>query len=277
MRGMENLVALRVEKNVPHVAEVVLLGPGKGNAMGPQFWEECPRVFRALSADPEVRAIVVRGSGGNFTYGLDLKNMAPTLGGLIMGETLAKERTKLYELVAKLQEAFDAIAACKKPVIAAISGRCIGGGVDMIAACDIRLAQRDAMFSVREVKVAMVADLGSLQRLPKIIGVGHTKMLAMTGDDITAERAREIGLVEEIYDDEAELTEAARALGSRIAENPPLVVAGVKEVIDFCADKSVAEGERFVAVWNSAFLASNDLKEAFAAFMERREPKFTGS
>jgi enoyl-CoA hydratase len=277
MRAMDNLVALRVEKNVPNVAEVVLLGPGKGNAMGPQFWEECPRVFRALSADDSVRAIVVRGSGGNFTYGLDLKAMAPTLGGLVFGEGLAKDRTKLYELVHKLQESFDSIAACKKPVIAAISGKCIGGGVDMISACDVRLAQRDALFSVREVRVAMVADLGSLQRLPKIIGVGHTKMLALTGDDITAERAEAIGLVEEVYDDEAELLEAARALASRIGENPPLVVAGVKEVIDFCADKSVAEGERFVAVWNSAFLASNDLKEAFAAFMERRDPKYTGS
>jgi enoyl-CoA hydratase len=274
---MENLVAFRVEKNVPHVAEVVLLGPGKGNAMGPQFWEECPRVFQKLSEDDSVRAIIVRGAGGNFTYGLDLKAMAPTLGGLVFGEALAKDRTRLYDLVRKLQVAFDAIVACKKPVIAAISGKCIGGGVDMIAACDVRLAQKDALFSVREVRVAMVADLGSLQRLPKIIGVGHTKMLALTGDDISAERAHEIGLVEDLYDDEAELLEAARALGSRIAENPPLVVAGVKEVIDFCADKSADEGQRFVAVWNSAFLASNDLKEAFAAFMERRDPKYTGS
>ncbi len=274
---MEDLVALRIEKNVPFVAEVVLLGPGKGNAMGPQFWEECPRVFRALSADDEVRAIIVRGSGGNFTYGLDLKAMAPTLGALVFGEALARDRTKLHELVHKLQESFDAIAACKKPVIAAVSGRCIGGGVDMISACDIRLAQKGASFSVREVKVAMVADLGSLQRLPKIIGVGHTKMLALTGDDIDADRAHEIGLVEEVYDDEAELLEAARSLAARIGDNPPLVVAGVKEVIDFCADKSVAEGERFVAVWNAAFLASNDLKEAFTAFMERRDPKFKGT
>ena len=277
MRRMENLVALRIEKNVPFVAEVILLGPGKGNAMGPQFWEECPRVFRALSQDDEVRAIVVRGAGGNFTFGLDLKAMAPTLGALVFGEGLAKDRTRLHGLVHELQASFDAIAACKKPVIAAISGKCIGGGVDMISACDIRLAHKDAVFSVREVKVAMVADLGSLQRLPKLIGLGHTKMLALTGDDIGADRAREIGLVEEIYDDEAELLEAARALGARIAENPPLVVAGVKEVIDFCADKSVAEGERFVAVWNAAFLASYDLKEAFAAFMERRDPKFTGA
>jgi len=274
---MDNLVALKVEKNIPYVAEVILLGPGKGNAMGPQFWEECPRVFRTLSADESVRAIVLRGQGGNFSYGLDLKAMAPTLGGLVFGDALAKDRTKLYELVHKLQESADSIANCKKPVLAAIAGKCIGGGVDVIAACDVRLALNDAVFSVREVKVAMVADLGSLQRLPKIIGVGHTKMLALTGDDINAERAREIGLVEDIYDNEQELLEAARALASRIAENPPLVVQGVKEVIDFCADKSVAEGERFVAVWNSAFLASNDLKEALTAFMERRDPKFSGS
>jgi enoyl-CoA hydratase len=274
---MEKLVSLREERVVPHVAEVVLTGPGKGNALGPDFWKECPDVFRALDEDDSVRAIIVRGAGGNFTYGLDLKAMAPALAGVLMGEALAKERTKLLALIHDLQRSADAIAACKKPVIAAIAGKCIGGGLDLIAACDVRLASRDAQLSVREVKVAMVADLGSLQRLPKIIGAGHTKMLALTGDDVSAERAQSIGLVEDVYEDEAKLLDAARALASRIAANPPLVVAGVKAVVDHCLDKSIAEGEQFVALWNAAFLASNDLKEAFAAFMEKRAPQFKGS
>jgi enoyl-CoA hydratase len=274
---MEKLVSLREERVVPHVAEVVLTGPGKGNALGPDFWKECPGVFRALDEDESVRAIIVRGAGGNFTFGLDLKAMAPALAGIIMGEPLAKERTKLLSLVHDLQRSADAIASCRKPVIAAIAGKCIGGGVDLIAACDVRLASADALLSVREVKVAMVADLGSLQRLPKIIGAGHTKMLALTGDDISAQRAREIGLVEDVYADEAKLLEGARAVAARIAANPPLVVAGVKAVVDHCIDKSVAEGEQFVALWNAAFLASNDLKEAFAAFMEKRAPEFKGT
>jgi enoyl-CoA hydratase len=274
---MSSLVSLREERAVPHVAEVVLVGPGKGNALGPDFWKECPAVFRALDDDESVRAIVLRGAGGIFTYGLDLKAMAPSLAGVMMGEALAKERTKLLSLIRDLQQSADAIAACRKPVIAAVAGNCIGGGLDLIAACDVRLAARGASFSVREVRVAMVADLGSLQRLPKIIGTGHTKMLALTGDDISAERAKEIGLVEDVYEDEAKLLEGARALASRIAANPPLVVAGVKAVIDHCADKSVAEGEQFVALWNAAFLASNDLKEAFAAFLEKRPPSYKGS
>jgi enoyl-CoA hydratase len=274
---MENLRSVRVERVVPHIAEVILIGPGKGNALGPDFWKECPSLFDELSADADVRAIVLRGSAGNFTFGLDLKAMAPSLAGVAFGESLAKERTQLLSLIHDLQRAADAIANCRKPVIAAIAGKCIGGGVDLIAACDIRLASSDAIFSVREVKVAMVADLGSLQRLPKIIGVGHTKMLALTGDDISAARALAIGLLEDVYADEESLIKMSRALATRIAENPPLVVEGVKQVIDFCADKSVAEGERFVAVWNSAFLASNDLKEAFTAFMEKRPPVFKGA
>ena len=274
---MDNLVSLRVDRVAPHVAEVTLLGPGKGNALGPDFWRECPEVFRALDADDDVRVIIFCGANACFTYGLDLKAMAPTLGSAVLGESLAKERSALMALVLDLQRSGDAIAACRKPVIAAIAGKCIGGGVDLIAACDVRLASRDAMLSVREVKVAMVADLGSLQRLPKIIGVGHTKMLALTGDDIPATRAKEIGLVEDVFEDAGALLLGARELAARIAANPPIVVAGVKQVVDFCADKSVAEGQRFVAVWNAAFLASNDLREAFAAFMEKRAPSYKGT
>src|SRR5262249_30713106 len=151
-------------------AEVTLLGPGKGNALGPAFWAECPGVFRALDKDDAVRAVVVRGAGGNFSYGLDLKAMMPSLGPELTADGLARARTRLLGKVGELQASFDAIEACRKPVIAAITGWCIGGGVDLVAACDVRLASADAKFSVREVKVAMVADLGSLQRLPRIVG-----------------------------------------------------------------------------------------------------------
>ncbi len=260
-----------------HVAEVVLKGPGKGNALGPDFWRECPEVFAALDANEAVRAVILRGDGGNFTYGLDLKSMAPALAENLAGPNLAAERTKFLGLVHELQRAGDGVANCRKPVIAAVHGQCIGGGVDIIAACDVRLCSRASRFSVREVKVAMVADLGSLQRLPRIIGQGHTRELAYTGKDIDAERALRIGLVGEVYDDEAALLAGARAMAQEIADNPPLVVQGAKQVLDYCQDKSIADGERFVAVWNAAFLASNDLKEAMMAFMEKRAPKFTGA
>ena len=259
-----------------HVAEVVLVGPGKGNAMGPDFWRELPSAFDELDADDDVRAIVVRGQGGHFSYGLDLMAMGGALGPLVMGPQMARERTKLLALIGELQHAFDAVAACRKPVIAAITGWCIGGGVDFIAACDVRLAAADAKFSVREVKVAMVADLGSLQRLPHIIGEGHARELAMSGKNIDATRAMRIGLVNDVFETEALLLDAARSLAREMVESSPLVVQGIKEVMNDRVRGEVTDGLRRVALWNAAFLQSADLAEAFAAFAERRPPKYSG-
>jgi enoyl-CoA hydratase len=274
MTSLNDLVSLRVEIR-EHVAHVTLRGPGKGNAMGPDFWRECPRVFEALDRDESVRAIVVSGDGNHFTYGLDLPAMMGDLGPMV-SEGLAAARTKLHDKVIELQRSFQAIASCRKPVIAAIAGWCIGGGVDMITACDIRVCSRDAKFSVREVKVAMVADLGSLQRLPAIIGHGPTRELAFTGKDIDSARALRINLVNEVYETKESLLEAANAMAREIAQNPPLVVQGVKQVLESAHAPAVDAGLRYVAAWNSAFLPSKDLGEAFGAFLERRPPKFSG-
>ena len=273
---MSEYKSLRLEKS-EGVVEVVLIGPGKGNSMGPDFWREMPEVFSSLDRDDEARAIVVRGDGDNFSYGLDLAAMMGDLGSHFgAGENLAAERTRLLDLVGDMQKAFDNLTACRKPVIAAVNGWCIGGGLDLIAACDIRLSSSDARFSLREVKVAIVADLGSLQRLPRIIGEGATRELAFTGKDITASRALQIGLVSEVFETQETLLEAARKLAREIAGNPPLVVQGIKRVMNYCADKSVADGLGYVAVWNSAFLQSADLGEAMTAFRERRAPAFKG-
>ncbi len=257
------------------VAEVTLLGPGKGNALGPDFWSECPRVFHALDRDANVRAVVVRGAGEHFTFGIDLKAMAGTFGSALAGDV--RSRATLLEHVGEMQRACDAVESCKKPVIAAVAGWCIGGGVDLISACDVRIAAANAKFSVRETKMAMVADMGSLQRLPRIIGQGHARELALTGRDFDAARACRIGLVNDVYPNEGELLDAARSMAREIADNPPNAVQGAKQVLNYCADKSIADGERFVAVWNAAFLASNDLMEAMSAFAAKRPPKFTGS
>jgi enoyl-CoA hydratase len=267
--------SIRLERT-GNVAEVILAGPGKGNAMGPDFWRECPLVFHALDRDPDVRAVVVRGAGGNFSYGLDLMAMGGEMGSFLMGSPLAAERTRLLDLVAELQGAFDAIASCRKPVVAAVTGWCIGGGLDLVAACDVRLCSKNARFSLREVKVAMVADLGSLQRLPLVIGEGHTRELALTGRDVDAERALRIGLVNDVYDDEAALLAGARGLAKEIADNPPLVVQGVKRVMNRRVARGTAEGLETVALWNAAFLASEDLREALTAFAAKRAPKFEG-
>jgi enoyl-CoA hydratase len=264
---------MRVER-ADGIAEVCLLGPGKGNAMGPAFFRELPEVFTALDRDEAVRAVIVRGDKGTFSYGLDLKTIVGELMPHLAPGNLANERARLLDLIGDMQRGFDAVERCKKPVIAAVAGRCIGGGIDLIAACDVRIASRDALFSVREVKVAIVADLGSLQRLPRIIGHGHTRELAFTGRDIDSARALRIGLVNDVYDDEAQLLLEARKLAREIADNSSVVVQGIKQVLDFGEGRSVADGERFVALWNTAFLASTDLVEAMTAFAERRPPAF---
>jgi enoyl-CoA hydratase len=268
--------SLRVEQ-AEGIAEVVLTGPGKGNALGPDFWRDMPEALRALDADDSVRVILLRGDGAHFTYGLDLMAMTESLGPLIMGEgNLALERTKLLQLIEKMQAATEGLARCRKPVLAAVHGWCIGGGIDLIAACDFRYCSREAKFSLREVRVGITADLGALQRLPRIIGEGNTRELAYTGGDIDADRALQMGLVNQVFATPEELLAQARATARKIADNPPLVVQGAKQVMEYCADKSVADGLRYVAVWNSAFLQSNDLAEAFAAYAERRPPRFQG-
>ena len=268
--------SLRVEK-ADGIAEVILIGPGKGNAMGPDFWREMPEAIRALDDDESVRVVLVRGEGKNFSYGLELAAMTEMLGPLISGDTnLASERTKLLQLIHRMQGATEGLARCRKPVLAAVHGWCIGGGIDLIAACDFRYCSRDAKFSLREAKVGIIADLGALQRLPRIIGEGHTRELAYTAGDFDAERALRMGLVNEVFESPEALLAGARATARKIADNPPLVVQGAKQVMEYCADKSIEDGLRYVAVWNAAFLQSNDLTEAFAAFMERRPPRFQG-
>ncbi|OJT27435.1 enoyl-CoA hydratase [Archangium sp. Cb G35] len=268
--------SLRIEQ-ADGIAELVLIGPGKGNALGPDFWREMPEALRALDADDSVRVILLRGDGANFTYGLDLMAMTESLGPLILGEgNLALERTKLLQLIEKMQAATEGLSRSRKPVLAAVHGWCIGGGMDLIAACDFRYCSREAKFSLREVRVGITADLGALQRLPRIIGEGNARELAYTGGDVDADRALQMGLVNQVFATPEELLAAARVTARKIADNPPLVVQGAKQVMEYCADKSVADGLRYVAVWNSAFLQSHDLAEAFAAFAERRTPRFQG-
>ena len=256
-----------------HVARVTLIGPGKGNAMGPAFWAEMPDVFGTLDADPEVRAIVLTGSGRNFSYGLDLVTMGASLPGLDSG---AKGRLDFHKMIAKMQGAISAVADCRTPTIAAIQGWCIGGGVDLISAVDIRYASADAKFSVREVKLAIVADVGSLARLPLILSDGHLRELALTGKDIDAARAEKIGLVNDVYADADATLAAAHETAAEIAANPPLTVHGVKDVLDQQRIGRVSESLRYVAAWNSAFLPSNDLGEAVTAMFQKRPPQFTG-
>jgi len=267
---------LSVERH-GHVATLWLDSPERRNAMGPAFWQDLPRLVHELSDDPEVRAVVIAAKGPHFTVGLDLKAFGQITGadGGRAGSE-AVRRTRQFATIKRIQSTVTTVAECPKPVIAAVHGYCIGGGVDLITACDIRLASADALFTVRETKIAIVADVGTLQRLPRIVGAGHVAELAYTGKDITAARAKEIGLVNEVHADAAATVAAARAMAEEIAENSPLTVQGVKAVLRAGEGRSVAEGLDYVALWNSAFFPTNDLGEALAAFTEKRRPRFKG-
>ena len=263
-----------------NVATLWLDNPERRNAMGEAFWADLPVIVDELADDPEVRAIVLAAKGPHFCVGLDLKTMGAVAGdggGAGTGRSSkATGSAAFLRNVKRLQASITAVADCPKPVIAAIHSWCIGGGVDLVSACDIRLASADAKFSIRETKIAIVADVGTLQRLPKILGAGHVAELAYTGKDITAERAREIGLVNDVYPDADTALKAAREMAAEIAANSPLAVQGTKAVLKACENRTVEEGLDYVAVWNAAFLQSNDLMEAMTAFVEKRDPHFTG-
>lgn len=267
----------------PGVAIVWLDRPEKRNAFAPDFWGEFPDTIEALGADPEVRVIVVAARGAAFTVGLDLHAFGPSLatGDLDAdaepaGSPVA-HRARTYRLVKTMQHTFTALAECPKPVIAAVHGYCIGAGVDLITACDIRYSSAGAVFSVRETKLAMVADVGTLQRLPKIVDPGWVAEIAYTGRDFDAAEAKEMGLVGRVFPDQESTLVAAISTAEQIVANSPLAVQGTKAVLRAGDGLSVNDALDYVALWNAAFLHSNDLAEAFAAFAEKRKPEFTGT
>ncbi len=253
------------------IAWLVLNRAEKLNIMNMAFFESLKAHFEQFDQDDEVRAIIIKAEGKSFTAGIDFFE----LGTLIKGEG-AGFRDRLARDILKLQDCISAIERCRKPVIAAIHGHCIGGGVDLISACDIRMASNDAVFSIRETRVAIVADLGALQRLPNIIGHGWLRELALTARDFTAEEAFAMGLVTKVTPDRDSLYAEAEKLARQIASCPPLTVQGVKEVILYSRDHGVYPGLQYVAQKNSAILPSKDLMEAFTAFVEKRPAKFVG-
>ncbi len=264
-----------------HVATLWLDRPEKRNAMGPEFWNGLPGVMAELGADPEVRVVLLAGRGPAFTVGLDLyyygAKLAQGMAGDAGGETSAAgRRMALRADIKAMQASITAVADCPKPVIAVIHGWCIGGGVDLVTACDMRLASADAVFSVRETKLAIVADVGTLQRLPGIVGPGRVAELVYTGRDVPAAEAHEMGLVDHVYEDGEALHKAAGELAGQIAEKSPLIVQGAKAVLRAGEGRSVAEALDYVATWNAAMLESDDLREAMRAFLEKRPPNFTG-
>jgi len=255
------------------VAEVVLNRPQALNAMNQKFFDEIHTAFQEIDKDPSINVALLWAEGKMFTAGLDLKEAASIL--VDDPEKSKVERAaELYAHIKHLQKTFDIIRQIRKPVIAAIHGPCIGGGVDLTAACDIRLCSQDATFSVLETKMAIVADLGTLQRLSKIVGSGIAREMAFTAAPLNAQRALNVGFVNHVFGDKEELLTAARKMANEIAGHSPLVVQGTKKVLNFSEEHSLEDGLEYVALWNTSFLQSEDLTEAVTSFMSKQPPKF---
>jgi enoyl-CoA hydratase len=271
---------LEIEMAGDGVAFLWLNRPDKLNALHRPLWDDIPAAVAALDDDESVRVIVLAGRGRAFCAGIDLIDHAPALagGGSISGrgDTPASRRRALYQDIRRYQQTASCLANAAKPVVAAVHGPCLGAGLDLITACDIRVASADATFSVRETRIAIVADVGVLQRLPGIVGQGVARDLILTARDIDAARALQVGLVTEVLDDPEALLQRAHELAGIIAAHSPLATQGAKQVLNAATRAATDRNLDYVALWNAAFLHSADLTEALQSFLEHRSPRFTG-
>jgi enoyl-CoA hydratase len=263
------------------IAHVRLNRPDALNTMTREFWGELPRIINQISDEGEARAIVLSSTGRHFTAGMDIGVF--TGGGMGMGgqasggqasTEMGRQRANVRLAVLHLQETFSCLEKARMPVIAAVQGGCIGGGIDMISACDMRYATADAFFCIQEINIGITADVGTLQRLPKIIPEGIAREMAFTGNRIPAQRAREVGLINEIFEDHDALLEGVTKIAAGIAERSPLAVWGSKEMINYARDHTVADSLNYIATWQTGMFQPTDMLEAFKAKGEKREPVY---
>ncbi|MDA9121065.1 crotonase/enoyl-CoA hydratase family protein [Flavobacteriales bacterium] len=255
------------------VAHVVINRPEKVNSFNETTWKELKAIFELIDKEPEVRVAVLSGEGKLFCAGIDLQ-MLMSVKNVENIECGGRRSEKILNFIHELQESINAIEKCSKPVLAATHNGCIGGGVDIIAACDLRYCSDDAYFTIKEIDMGMVADLGTLQRLPKFVKPAIVAEMAYTGRKVGAAEAKEIGLVNNHFTDKETLLSEVQKLAETIASKSPISIRGTKEILRHTRDHSVADGLHHMAVWNSAMLLSDDLTAAFMAAMSKQTPDF---
>ena len=255
-----------------HVATVTLNRPDALNTMNRVFWQEMVDIFTQIDETAAVRAVVLASTGKHFTAGIDLNDLGDVV--LASEGDEGRRREQLRRLVLELQESFNALERCRAPVLAAVHGGCIGGGIDMITAADMRYCTGNAFFCIHEINVGMTADVGTLQRLPHLIPSGVARELAYTGRRMYAEEAKEVGLVNAVYPDQAAMLEAVQGIAAEIAAKSPLAVTGTKEMLNYTRDHTVADALNYIATWNAGMLMSDDLGEAIAAQRQKRDAGF---
>jgi enoyl-CoA hydratase len=254
------------------VAHIRMCRPEKRNSMIPSFWRDLPEIVERIDGEAKARVLVLSSTGPHFTAGMDLAVFADDG----TGDTPKQVRgVQIYDTVQLLQGTFTCLESCRIPVIAAVQGGCIGGGVDMVTACDLRYATADAFFCVQEINIGMTADVGTFPRLAKIIPDGVAREMAFTGCRLPAERAREVGLVNAVYDDHDALLAGVMEVAAEIASKAPLAVYGSKRMLNYARDHSTADGLDYIGVWNASMFQPVEMAEAFSAKQEKRKANFT--
>lgn len=271
---------LEVDSKVAHLR---MNRPDKRNSMIPSFWRELPMIIDELSAGGSVRVLVLSGEGRHFCAGMDLEVFAANdeIGPAKESgsdKDAPKHRSRRNErfrsTALHLQDTFTCLERARMPVLAAIQGACVGGGIDMVSACDMRYATTDAFFSIAEINIGMTADVGTLQRMPKLVPEGLVRELAFTGRRWTAAEAQAAGFVNELYESAEDMTEAVLEVATEIASKSPMAIWGTKQSMNFGRDHSVGEGLEYIANWNAAMFDTDDMSEAFAASVEERATDF---
>ncbi|MFN2375121.1 MAG: crotonase/enoyl-CoA hydratase family protein [Candidatus Binatia bacterium] len=255
-----------------HVAHVTLSRPAELNSMNRAFWSELPDIVRRIDDAGAARAIVLSSTGKHFTAGMDLSVFAS--GPDFSDKETGRVRANLMQTVLRLQQTFSCLDQARLPVLAAVQGGCIGGGVDMVSACDMRYATRDAFFCIQEINIGMTADVGTFPRLAHLMPQGIVRELAYTGRRFLAEEARACGFVNALFDTHAELLDAVTGVAVDIAKRSPLAVWGSKEMLNYGRDHTIDDALRHIAVWQTGMFQPTDMREAFAAKTEKRDPVF---
>jgi enoyl-CoA hydratase len=255
------------------IAQVAFNRPEKANALHNDAWVEMKSIFDTLSQADDVRVIILSGEGKHFCAGIDLE-LLMSVGKYGEIACAGKRSEKIRGFILSLQQSITAIEKCSKPVLAAVHNGCIGGGVDIATACDMRYCTDDAYFTIKEIDLGMVADIGTLQRLPKIIPPAMAAEMAYTGRKVFGPEAKSIGLVNQSYASKEALMEGVLQIATTIASKSPLSIRGTKEVLRYTRDHSVDDALNYMATWNAAMLLSSDLTEAFKATLQKRAPKY---
>ncbi|XP_061575816.1 delta(3,5)-Delta(2,4)-dienoyl-CoA isomerase, mitochondrial isoform X1 [Cololabis saira] len=265
--------SLAISRPAESITHVELNRPEKRNAMNKAFWSEMVDCFTEIAEDPECRVVVVSGAGKIFTAGIDLMDMASDVL-QPPGDDTARVSWNMRKIITKYQNTFSVIEKCPKPVVVAVHGACVGGGVDLITACDIRLCTQDAWFQVKEVDIGLAADVGTLQRLPKVMGNRSlVNELALTARKMYADEAKSSGLVSRVFADKEAMMAGALEMAGEIAGRSPVAVQGTKINLIYSRDHSVAEGLDYMANWNMSMLQTQDVMKSAQASMEKKSPK----